>query len=112
MLATALVDTGSRMDDIIYEEFKGTGNMEIHLDRGLPEKRIFPAIDLNKSSTRREDLLLPQKELEAVWQMRRMFSRLDREAATEQIIDLLTCTTSNDEFIDMLKLTAKKNADK
>ena len=92
--------------------FKGTGNMEIHLDRGLSEKRIFPAIDLNKSSTRREDLLLPQKELEAVWQMRRMFSRLDREAATEQIIDLLTCTTSNDEFIDMLKLTAKKNADK
>ena len=112
VLATALVDTGSRMDDIIYEEFKGTGNMEIHLDRGLSEKRIFPAIDLNKSSTRREDLLLPQKELEAVWQMRRMFSRLDREAATEQIIDLLTCTTSNDEFIDMLKLTAKKNADK
>ena len=112
IIATALVDTGSRMDDVIYEEFKGTGNMEIHLDRKLSEKRIFPAIDLNKSSTRREDLLLPQKELEAVWQMRRMFSRLDREAATEQIIDLLTCTTSNDEFIDMLKLTAKKNADK
>lgn len=112
VLATALIDTGSRMDDIIYEEFKGTGNMEIHLDRGLSEKRIFPAIDLNKSSTRREDLLLPQKELEAVWQMRRMFSRLDKEAATEQIIDLLTCTTSNDEFIDMLKLTAKKNTDK
>lgn len=112
VLATALVDTGSRMDDIIYEEFKGTGNMEIHLDRGLSEKRIFPAIDLNKSSTRREDLLLPQKELEAVWQMRRMFSRMDKESATEQIIDLLTCTTSNDEFVDMLKLTAKKNAEK
>ena len=112
ILASALIDTGSKMDEVIFEEFKGTGNMEIHLDRKLSEKRIFPAIDLNKSSTRREDLLLPQKELEAVWQMRRMFSRLDKEAATEQIIDLLTCTTSNDEFIDMLKLTAKKNADK
>src|SRR5690606_23741154 len=71
ILATALVETGSRMDDVIFEEFKGTGNMEIHLDRRLSEKRIFPAVDINKSGTRREDLLLSQKELETIWAMRK-----------------------------------------
>ena len=77
ILATALVETGSRMDDVIFEEFKGTGNMELHLDRKLSEKRIFPAIDLNKSGTRREDLLMDQEELEAIWSMRRALSNRD-----------------------------------
>ena len=82
ILATALVETGSRMDDVIFEEFKGTGNMELHLDRKLSEKRIFPAIDLNKSGTRREDLLMDQEELEAIWSMRRALSNRDTQEVT------------------------------
>lgn len=105
IIATALVDTGSRMDDVIYEEFKGTGNMEIHLDRKLSEKRIFPAIDLGKSGTRREDLLLTAKELEGVWSMRKVLSSGDSEQATETLINMLIKTGSNDEFIEQLKLT-------
>ncbi|HPG92197.1 MAG TPA: transcription termination factor Rho [Clostridia bacterium] len=108
ILATALIDTNSKMDDIIYEEFKGTGNMEIHLDRRMSERRIFPAIDLNKSSTRREDLLLTQKQLEAMWMIRRALSRTDNIQATEQLIDLLMTTDNNEEFIDLLKVIAKK----
>lgn len=104
IIATALVDTGSRMDDIIYEEFKGTGNMEIHLDRKLSEKRIFPAIDLNRSGTRREDLLLSQDELEGVWTMRKILSSGDTESAAENLLQMLVKTSSNAEFIEQLKL--------
>ena len=104
IIATALVDTGSRMDDVIYEEFKGTGNMEIHLDRKLSEKRIFPAIDLNRSGTRREDLLLSQDELEGVWTMRKILSSGDTESAAENLLQMLVKTSSNTEFIEQLKL--------
>jgi transcription termination factor Rho len=92
------------MDDIIYEEFKGTGNMEIHLDRELSDRRIFPAIDLRKSSTRREEMLLSQKELEGMWLIRRKLSRADNFDACLQLMDMITCTATNDEFIDTLKL--------
>ena len=104
IIATALVDTGSRMDDVIYEEFKGTGNMEIHLDRKLSEKRIFPAIDLNRSGTRREDLLLSQDELEGVWTMRKILSSCYTESAAENLLQMLVKTSSNAEFIEQLKL--------
>ncbi len=110
ILATALVDTGSRMDDIIYEEFKGTGNMEIHLDRRMSERRIFPAIDLNRSGTRREDLLLTQSQLEAMYLVRKILSKGDSVSATEELIEMLTCSASNDEFIQMLKLVNSKKA--
>ena len=102
IIATALVDTGSRMDDVIYEEFKGTGNMEIHLDRKLSERRIFPAIDINRSSTRREDMLLTQKELEGVFSIRKMISAMDSQEATEKLIDYIVKTKNNDEFIGIL----------
>lgn len=104
IIATALVDTGSRMDDVIYEEFKGTGNMEIHLDRRLSEKRIFPAIDLAKSGTRREDLLLSQRELEGIWSIRRLMSSGDSVEAAEHIISLMMKTKNNNELIDQLNL--------
>ena len=99
IIATALIDTGSRMDDVIYEEFKGTGNMEIHLDRKLSERRIFPAIDLNRSSTRREDLLMTPKELQGAFAMRRMLSG-DNAETTEQMLNMLMRTKNNNEFID------------
>ena len=104
ILATALIDTGSRMDDIIYEEFKGTGNMEIHLDRELADRRIFPSIDLRKSGTRREDLLLTQKELEGMWTMRQKLADAQNKDACKQFIDMLSCTSTNDEFFDTLKI--------
>ena len=100
ILATALVDTGSRMDDVIFEEFKGTGNMEVHLDRKLSEKRIFPAIDLNKSGTRREDLLLSQKELETIWNIRRAMSNSPTQEVTEAIITKLMASKTNMEFVE------------
>lgn len=100
ILATALVETGSRMDDVIFEEFKGTGNMELYLDRRLSEKRIFPAIDINKSGTRREDLLLSQLELEAVTRIRKDFSDVNVSAVTENLIKLIVSTKSNEEFIN------------
>ena len=103
ILATALVETGSRMDDVIYEEFKGTGNMELHLDRKLSELRIFPAVNLNKSGTRREDLLMSQEELEAVWAMRRALSSKPEHQVTEEIIDNLAHTRSNKDFIDIIR---------
>lgn len=103
IIATALVDTGSKMDDIIYEEFKGTGNMEIHLDRKLSEKRIFPAIDLFRSSTRREELLLTPKELDGVYTIRRMLSEGDTQEAAESIIAMMIKTKNNNELIDMVK---------
>ncbi len=105
VLATALVDTGSRMDDVVFEEFKGTGNMELVLDRNLSEKRIFPAIDLPKSSTRREDLLLSQPELEATYLMRKALNGLKSDEAAERIIEMFVRTKNNAEFIEMIKKT-------
>jgi len=105
IIATALIETGSRMDDVIYEEFKGTGNMEIHLDRRLSEKRIFPAIDINKSGTRREELLLSQKELEAIWAIRKAMSNLGTAEVTEMIINKLMQTKSNEEFINSINVS-------
>ena len=99
IIATALVETGSRMDEIIYEEFKGTGNMEIHLDRKLSEKRIFPAIDLAKSGTRREDLLLSPKELEGTWALRKALSSGNTTEVTEQLISMIVRTQTNEEFL-------------
>lgn len=109
ILATALVDTGSRMDDVIFEEFKGTGNMELHLDRKLQEKRIFPAIDLPKSGTRREELLMNQDEMEAVLIMRRVLSSQSVQDAGEEIIDNLAHTKTNKDFIEIIKKIFKGN---
>ena len=103
ILATALIDTGSRMDDVIFEEFKGTGNMEVHLDRKLSEKRIYPAIDINKSGTRREDLLLTSKELETVYALRKAMNTMPVAEVTEQIINYMTKTKNNAEFIDKME---------
>lgn len=103
VVATALIETGSRMDDIVYEEFKGTGNMEIHLDRKLAEKRIFPAIDIYKSGTRREDLLLSREELEGVYMLRRFMAGGGASDVTEQVIPMLQKTTTNEEFVAKIK---------
>ncbi len=103
VLATALVETGSKMDDVVYEEFKGTGNMEIVLDRKLSERRIFPAIDLAKSGTRREDLLLEADELEAINVMRKALNGLKPDEATDRILDLFAKTRNNAEFVHMVK---------
>lgn len=102
ILATALVDTGSRMDDVIYEEFKGTGNMELHLDRQLSERRIFPAIDLYKSGTRREDLLLTPEEYQVMFALRRAMSNGNVMDVTEEIIDNLSSTKSNADFVNFM----------
>ena len=102
ILATALIETGSRMDDVIFEEFKGTGNMEVHLDRGLSEKRIFPAIDINKSGTRREELLLSPKELEVVFALRKAMSTRNVAEVTEQLIKEMMATKNNDEFLNRI----------
>ena len=104
ILATALVETGSRMDDVIFEEFKGTGNMELRLDRKLQEKRIFPAIDLNQSGTRREDLLMSPEELEAIWIMRKALNAPGTKDVTESIIDSLAHTKNNASFIQAVKM--------
>ena len=103
ILATALVDTGSKMDDVIYEEFKGTGNMELVLDRKLQEKRVFPAIDIAKSGTRREDLLLTQEEQEAVYSMRKALNGLRPDEAVDNILNLFARTENNHEFVEMMK---------
>ncbi len=103
ILATALVDTGSKMDDVVYEEFKGTGNMEMILDRKLQEKRVFPAIDIPRSGTRREDLLLTQEEQDAVDTLRKAFNGLKPDDAVEKVIDMFSKTRNNREFIDMVK---------
>lgn len=105
ILATALVDTGSKMDDVVYEEFKGTGNMELVLDRKLSEKRVFPAIDIPKSGTRREDLLLTEEERSTVEQMRRALNGMKPEDAADNIINLFGKTRNNREFIQMAKKT-------
>lgn len=103
ILATALVETGSRMDDVIFEEFKGTGNMEVHLDRKLSEKRIFPAIDIYKSGTRREDLIMTQNELETVWSIRKALGNASTQEVTEAFIGQLVQSKSNDEFISKIR---------
>ncbi|MBQ2917578.1 MAG: transcription termination factor Rho [Clostridia bacterium] len=109
ILATALVDTGSRMDDVIFEEFKGTGNMEVHLDRKLSEKRIFPAIDINKSGTRKEELLLSKDELETVFALRKTMSNMSAQEMTEQLIDQIITTKSNEEFLARMNYFFKNN---
>ena len=103
ILATALVETGSKMDDVVYEEFKGTGNMELVLDRRLSEKRIFPAIDIVKSGTRREDLLLDKEEQEAVYIMRKAFNGMKSDEAVENILNLFVRTKNNHEFVELVK---------
>jgi transcription termination factor Rho len=105
ILATALVDTGSKMDDVVYEEFKGTGNMEIVLDRKLSERRIFPAIDIQKSGTRREDLLLTPDELEAINHIRRSLNSLKADESADKILDMFFKTKNNREFVEMVKKT-------
>ena len=108
VLATALVDTGSKMDDVVYEEFKGTGNMELVLDRALSERRLFPAIDITKSGTRREDLLLSEDEMFAANFIRKEMSGMRKEEALEQIVDTFAKTKNNDEFVQRVKAIAKK----
>ena len=103
IIATALVDTGSRMDDVIYEEFKGTGNMEVHLDRRIAEKRIFPAININRSGTRREDLLMKPDALQKIWILRRILHPMDELAAMEFLYDKLKITKTNNDFFDAMK---------
>ena len=108
ILATALVETGSRMDDVIFEEFKGTGNMEVHLDRKLSEKRIFPAIDINKSGTRREDLLLSKEEQDAVFGLRKALSSSPVAEITEQVLSLMVSTKNNEEFVEKITKVFKQ----
>ncbi|RDH89034.1 MAG: transcription termination factor Rho [endosymbiont of Seepiophila jonesi] len=103
ILATALVETGSRMDDVIYEEFKGTGNMEVHLDRRIAEKRIFPAININRSGTRREELLMKADELQKMWILRKILHPMDELAAMEFLFDKLKATKTNEEFFSSMK---------
>jgi len=103
IMATALVDTGSRMDDIIFEEFKGTGNMEIHLDRKLVDKRVFPAIDIQKSGTRKEELLLAREDLNRIWVLRKVLNPLSQVEAMELLLDKLGKTKSNAEFLSAMQ---------
>ena len=111
ILATALIETGSRMDDIIFEEFKGTGNMEVHLDRKLSEKRIFPAIDINKSGTRREEKLLTPKELETVFALRKALASMPVADVTEQLLSQMVISKNNDEFLDKMDYFLKNFKD-
>jgi transcription termination factor Rho len=103
IIATALIDTGSRMDDVIYEEFKGTGNMEIHLDRRMAEKRVYPSINVNRSGTRREELLLKPDVLQKVWILRKLMYGLDDLEATEFLLDKVKATKNNNEFFDAMR---------
>ena len=103
IIATALIDTGSRMDDVIYEEFKGTGNMEIHLDRRMAEKRVYPSINVNRSGTRREELLIAPEILPKVWILRKLLFGMDELEATEFLLDKLRATKNNDEFFNSMK---------
>jgi len=102
IIATALIDTGSRMDDVIFEEFKGTGNMEVHLDRKLVDKRVFPAIEINKSGTRKEELLVPKDELNRIWVLRKVLNPLSPVESMELIIDKLSKTNTNAEFLSSM----------
>ena len=105
IIATALIETGSRMDDVIFEEFKGTGNMELHLDRRLSEKRIFPAIDINKSGTRREELLLNQREIESIWTIRKAMSNMGTAEVMEMIVNKLVQTKTNEDFVNSINVS-------
>ena len=107
ILATGLIETGSRMDDVIFEEFKGTGNMEVVLNRTLSEKRIFPAIDINKSGTRREDLLFSSKELDIIYKLRKALSTMPQEKVAEDLINSMMSTNNNAELIDKLSILLK-----
>jgi transcription termination factor Rho len=102
IVATALIDTGSRMDDVIFEEFKGTGNLEVVLDRRLADKRVFPTIDINRSGTRKEELLMPKDELNRVWILRKVLSPLSPVEAMELLVDKLSKTKSNKEFLESM----------
>ncbi|MEX1164532.1 MAG: transcription termination factor Rho [Nitriliruptor sp.] len=102
IIATALIETGSKMDDVIFEEFKGTGNMELRLDRRMEQKRIFPAIDIQASGTRREDLLLPQDQIDTIWKLRRLLSTMDTEASLHLLIDKLKAAKSNEQFLQLI----------
>ncbi|HEY9074639.1 MAG TPA: transcription termination factor Rho, partial [Desulfobaccales bacterium] len=99
IIATALIETGSRMDEVIFEEFKGTGNMEIHLDRKLTEKRIFPSIDINRSGTRKEELLLPPEDLNRIWILRKLLSPLSPVDSMEFLLEKLRGTKTNADFL-------------
>ena len=103
IIATALIDTGSRMDDVIYEEFKGTGNMEIHLDRKMSEKRLYPSINVNRSGTRREELLIPQEILQKIWVLRKLLYPMDDLEAMEFLLDKVRATKNNAEFFDAMR---------
>jgi len=103
IIATALVDTGSKMDEVIYEEFKGTGNMELHLDRRIAEKRVFPAININRSGTRREELMMDQEEVQKVWILRKFIHAMDEIEAVEFMLGRLQQTKTNNEFFDAMK---------
>ena len=103
IIATALVDTGSRMDDVIFEEFKGTGNSELHMERKIAEKRIYPAININRSGTRREELLTSPEDLQKVWILRKLLHPMDEVAAMEFLSDRLKATKTNAEFYDAMK---------
>ncbi|MBC7099991.1 transcription termination factor Rho, partial [Candidatus Bipolaricaulota bacterium] len=103
ILATALIDTGSKMDEVIYEEFKGTGNMELHLDRRLSDKRVFPAIDIEKSGTRKEELLFEPEELKMVWTLRRALTQFETLQATELLIDRMKKTRNNRELLELMQ---------
>jgi transcription termination factor Rho len=102
IIATALIDTGSKMDEVIYEEFKGTGNMEIHLDRRLLERRIFPCIDINRSGTRKEELLVPQQDLQRIWLLRKLLADMNSVDAMEFLLDKIMQTDSNKEFLEVM----------
>ena len=103
IIATALIDTGSKMDEVIYEEFKGTGNMELHLSRKIAEKRVFPAIDYNRSGTRKEELLTTQEELQKMWILRKIIHPMGEIDAMEFLINKLAMTKTNDDFFEMMK---------
>ena len=103
IIATALVETGSKMDEVIYEEFKGTGNMELHLSRKVSEKRVFPAININRSGTRREELITKTDELQKMWILRKIVHEMDEVGAIEFLIDKLAMTKTNNEFFDSMK---------
>ncbi|NBV89665.1 MAG: transcription termination factor Rho, partial [Betaproteobacteria bacterium] len=103
IIATALIETGSRMDEVIYEEFKGTGNMEVHLERRLAEKRVYPAININRSGTRKEEMLIRADLLQKIWILRKLLHDMDEIQAMEFLLDKMRQTKNNAEFFDMMK---------
>lgn len=110
IIATALVDTGSKMDDVIYEEFKGTGNMDIHLDRNLAELRIYPAIDIQRSGTRKEELLIPKKELDEIWKIRRHLATLDKATGAKKLIDAISASESNKKLLERYRNSVERGS--